>query len=487
MGRKKALKRIRTALDTHLILHMEDLGLRIVDDLTDMFTRGNPDFFKKQRMGFYTGGIPKQIKSFRIEKPFIILPRGSLEKVQDFLEERKMEMKPVWDRTLSQKSLNLKLKKELWPYQNEASMELAGIGNGTIRGPCGSGKTIILLGAIAKLDQPTLIVVHSAALMSQWKARIAEWLGVIPGNIGGGKKLNIRPITVGMQQTIWKRTNPHWIRNFGVIAGDEIHHWAARTFQVTASMFPAAYRIGASADERRKDGLEFLIYETFGPCVHTITEDELQKKGRLLPIRMEVIPTDYIDDNYLESIEAEETPDWVNMVTRLSADEDRNALILHHVKRVLQKRQTRILMLNDRVGICKMWYEHLNRHGISAGLMIGGQKNRRHLEETKDGLIDGSVRVGIGTTVADEGLDMPPLSHVFITCPVHTNAKRLVQMVGRAARTFTEKADYSYRTYKKREGVAVYFWDKEMFGFKDEDQFLKKLRKVCSELEVMED
>jgi superfamily II DNA or RNA helicase len=113
----------------------------------------------------------------------------------------------------------------------------------------------------------------------------------------------------------------------------------------------------------------------------------------------------------------------------------------------------RILLLNDRVESCKRWVHFLQGHGIAAGLMIGGPGNKDDLEETITGLRFGTLQVGVGTVVADEGLDIPPLTHVFITCPTHKHPKRMEQMLGRAARP----------SPGKDEAVCVYFWDCRMF------------------------
>jgi len=266
------------------------------------------------------------------------------------------------------------------------------------------------------------------------------------------------------------------------------HHWAAKTFLHVANMFPAAYRIGVSASEKRKDGLEFLIYDSFGPCVYEIHKEYLVELGKLLPIKMEVIRTDYMDESYVESCMAREPPDWINMISELAVDRERNDLIFEHINRVLlANKRHRILMLSERVQACKDWVEKLKSIGIPAGLMIGGSKNSRKLEETIDGLRDGSVRIGVGTKVADEGLDIPPLTHIFLTCPVHQHPKRLTQMVGRAARI----------SKGKKEAVAVYFWDWRMFPWlRDENlqkrrdrenTFLKNtLRKACNKLDIIE-
>lgn len=345
--------------------------------------------------------------------------------------------------------------------------------------------TICLLGIIAALKQPTLVIVHTEALKKQWASVVSDWLGFIPGSLGGKDKPNVRPITIGMQQTIWRwaKKDPPWAKKFGCIIGDEVHHWASRTFQDTATMFPAAYRVGASADEKRKDGLEHMIYDTFGPCVYEIKRQELIDMNRLLPVDMLLVRTGYENEGYLSDMEEGIPPDWNKMLNELTTDEDRNEVIKQTSLRLLAEPKNRLLMLSERVQTCHEWKEVFDSHGHPCRVMVGGNKNET--EQAISDLRTGKIRIAVGTKIADEGLDIPQLTHVLVTCPVHTHPKRLEQMVGRAARVWEGKM----------QATAIYFWDSGMFPmpstYSDDpfkkrarkSAFFRNLRKACSTLQ----
>ena len=480
-------KPVNLIVDARLRINRDHLDPDTVSELRKMFTRTNPQFFKMQRMGFWTGQTECEIRSYRVDEPFLSLPRGAMDRIREFLESRGYTIHAIYDRSLKLERLKLDLKLELRPYQVKAADALANSGNGILRGPCGSGKTVILLGAIARLKQPTLIIVHTEALMRQWASMISEWLGFVPGKLGGKNKTTVRPITIGMQQTIWRhaKDDPAWAKEFGCIVGDEVHHWAARTFQIAADMFPAAYRIGASASEKRKDGMEYLIYDTFGPCLHEIYREDLVEIKKLLPIKMYLVKTDYEDLDYLEEIEMGSNANWVGMINRITEDPDRNALILKTVLAVLDKDPThRVLMLTERVKACTDWQEIIQSCGHKCGIMVGGSENKETVQSSITQLRHGSIRVAVGTKIADEGLDIPQLTHVILTCPVHNHPKRLEQMAGRAARTYEGKQRAS----------AIYFWDYSMFPtpalpedspFKlinRKKAFFRSLKQACAEL-----
>jgi superfamily II DNA or RNA helicase len=460
--------KVMASIDTHLVLRLSDLPNDILRELRNRFTRANPKFFKSQNMGYSTWGMDSKVMAWEEDEQFLYLPRGAVESVQKIISAVDLEM-DIRDRTISKSAAGLKFIGKLRPYQIPAVDDLINQKyGGILRGPPGSGKTIILLGAIVKLDRPTIVVVHNVALMDQWREKVGEFLGIAPGNIGGGRKEIIRPVTIAMQKSLWSKMKkpPSWVKNFEVVVADEVHRFASRTFNAVASMFAARLRIGASADERRKDGMEWLTRDTFGPVVHEISKSDLIGLKRLVPVEMDIHATEYIDGLYLDSVSEGESPDWVGMINRLVDDKDRNRHILRVVLDALDDPGARVLMLSERVVACRDWVDVFRSRGIEAGLLIGGSVNKRELARTKAGLQTGRVRVGLGTTVADEGLDIPALTHVVLTCPVHSHPKRLEQMVGRCARPWDNKTV----------GRAVYFWDQMMFPPWPADEVEKRKR-----------
>jgi superfamily II DNA or RNA helicase len=173
---------------------------------------------------------------------------------------------------------------------------------------------------------------------------------------------------------------------------------------------------------------------------------------------MSVVPTEYADELYIETIANEESPVWVSMVNRMfdpqnPAALERYRLIWRIVSSICKDESARVLVLSDRVEACQFMAARFACMGLRAGLLIGSPENRKELDRTIGGLRSGLVQVGCGTTVADEGLDVPPLTHVVLTAPCYSNEKRVEQMTGRAARVYgTKKA-----------GHSIYIWDRRMF------------------------
>ena len=519
---------ITIRIDTRLVLNTKQLSADEVVDIKSEYTRNNPKFYKQQKMGFATYNIPRKIKSYTLDGTILTLPRGVLGWLRTYFDNCKTTIETI-DDTVEIKPVKFKPDSEfqLRRYQEEAVEALVSGNGGVVRGPCGSGKTIVLLMAIARLGQPALVIVHNNALLKQWCTAVQKLFHIEPLVFSGTKK-KVHPIPgqpyimVATQQslhsTLKKQGEIAFFSKFGTVVGDEIHRFSANTFYNLTNNIPAKYRLGASADERRKDNLEFLIYETFGEVKYKIKRDELIIDKKLLPLRIEFVATQYVDEVYLSCRKEDVTVDWVMFISLLSQDEQRQFLVLLHACRLLgvpceetngdsresdklissfnfirsshvsvaesifsapryvllsmdskksklalanknfiysesERKNHQILILSDRVEACKDYFLMFEQLGIPSGLLLGNPENKDELMRTIAGLQTGSIRVGIGTTVADEGLDIPPLTHVICTCPVHQHPKRMEQMVGRAARIFGNK----------KFGTCIYIWDRKIF------------------------
>jgi superfamily II DNA or RNA helicase len=133
----------------------------------------------------------------------------------------------------------------------------------------GSGKTVMLLKMWSMLKVRALVIVPKSDLMEQWISRIKQFTGLEDCDIGIARQkvceYRDKKIVVGMIHSLCKDKYPVSFKyNFGLVIFDELHKLGAFTFSKVGGMFPAKYRLGATATLRRSDGLAKVFYSHLG-------------------------------------------------------------------------------------------------------------------------------------------------------------------------------------------------------------------------------
>src|SRR5205085_8551062 len=116
-------------------------------------------------------------------------------------------------------------------------------GSGVIVLPCGSGKTIVGIAAMAKVQKSTLVLTTSVTAVKQWKREIPDQSDLKDSDVSEhtGDTKNIGPVTVATYQIITYRPDkeeefPHFKifneRDWGLIVYDEVHLLPAPVFRV---------------------------------------------------------------------------------------------------------------------------------------------------------------------------------------------------------------------------------------------------------------
>jgi DNA excision repair protein ERCC-3 len=179
-------------------------------------------------------------------------------------------------------------------YQHEAAAVFhaggdARGGSGVIVLPCGAGKTIVGLAAMALLQRSTLILTTSITAVKQWRREILDKTDMDDSLIAEytGESKDIGPITVATYQIITHRPDrkeefPHFkvfdSRDWGLIIYDEVHLLPAPVFRVTAQI-QARRRLGLTATLIREDGREEDVFSLIGPKKYDVPWRELETRG----------------------------------------------------------------------------------------------------------------------------------------------------------------------------------------------------------------
>lgn len=450
-----------------------DLPRDLERGLKKALTHANPDFHRKRAMGFATWGIQSSIKTFDFREDRIgermTLPLGAVGHLRELAADLGYRVRWQDRRTSSPVDFPTfrvnpdRPEIQLRWYQHEAIEAALAKQVGLIRAPTGSGKSIASLALIQEASERSMVIVRDGNLAKQWRRVAARCLDMDEreiGMIGSGKWKPGDRLTIALQQTLYKNgaelsaflnAEP-----FGLVLVDEVQGLAAKTFVEVADRFASKYRIGVSADETRKDGKEFLIYDVMGRVVYEIGRDVLEKEKVVHPVTVRVIPTEFRADWYA-SAPAEER-DFGRLLDEMIADEDRNELILDLVEEIVAAKETPALVFSRRRELAVDIADRelsVNR-GIPCGLLMGGTgADAERFQTDLAALLAGKLKVAAGTFDAiGVGHDLPAIRAGVIATPISSGNRQFFgQVRGRVCRIAEGKDD----------AVLYYVWDRHVF------------------------
>ena len=396
----------------------------------EYLTVSNPLFEKKIELGLTNWNTPRSLQYYQINKDSIVVPVGALSNLITIINNSdtnisivKKDIKDArFDKELPSFFSNIKFTATLRDYQQEMLDATKSHSIGVIEAMTGAGKTIFALSRILYSKCPTLFLVHTLELALQTIESFCKFSNLKKDDIGmiGDGKFELKPITIGLHQTLSKISDEKMElinSHISQVIGDEIHIIAAETWYHTMKKLNAKYKWGISATPKREDGLTKVIPWATGPKIYTVDPKKLEN----VLIKPSVT---YIDTDYKFPLIS--TNEYQEMITDLAGDKERNDLILSYVKK---NPDTASILLCER--LCQVEYFH---NSLKQSVMLTSKMSKKSRAEAMDALRAGEKNIVISTYgLFSMGIDIPALEKLYLCSPIKSEIK-LRQSAGRLMR-----------------------------------------------------
>lgn len=320
---------------------------------------------------------------------------------------------------------------ELRAYQRDAAEAFAASGAGVVVLPCGAGKTIVGLAAIAEQSAETLIVTSNASSVEQWQRELAAKTTLPEEAIGEytGQSKRIRPITITTYQMLTHRPKrdggfPHLDlferREWGLVIYDEVHLLPAPVFRATARI-QARRRLGLTATLVREDGAEPLVFSLVGPKRYDTAWRELEEAGWIAAAECVEVRVPLGPEDRLRYAGAEERERFqIAAQNRRKVEATTDALRLH--------RGAPALVIGYYVAQLRELAEALGAPAIT------GKTPRSEREELYQRFRDGELPVLCVSKVANFALDLPSAAVAVQVSGTFGSRQEEAQRLGRLLR-----------------------------------------------------
>lgn len=321
-------------------------------------------------------------------------------------------------------------------YQGDAVSAFTGTGEpgtgfGTVVMPCGSGKTVVGIAAMAAMGTRTLILTTNVAAVHQWRNELLDKTLLTEEQITEytGDHKEVGSVTVATYQILtWRRGKegpyPHFDlfrkHPWGLIVYDEVHLLPAPVFRVTAEI-QAVRRLGLTATLIREDGAERDVFSLVGPKRYDVPWKELEASGWIAEARCREIRINMPKEKRVPYAMADK-----RKKVRLAAENPRKIDIAEQL--VKNRHEDHILVIGQYIAQLEAISSRL---GVP---IITGKTPNAERERIYDSFKKGEERVIVVSKVANFAIDLPDASVAIQLSGSYGSRQEEAQRLGRILR-----------------------------------------------------
>jgi len=344
-------------------------------------------------------------------------------------------------------------------YQREAadiyySKGQARGGSGVIVLPCGAGKTIVGISAMALVQRNTLVLTTSITAVKQWRREILDKTDLTDDQVAEytGECKEFAPVTLATYQIVTYRPDktedfPHFKifeeRDWGLIIYDEVHLLPAPVFRVTAQI-QARRRLGLTATLVREDGREGDVFSLIGPKKYDVPWRELETKGWIASASCTEIRIALPEDKRMEYAVAE----WRDKYRIASENPAKDDVVAQLLERYGDQR---VLIIGQYL---RQLRQISKRFDIP---LITGQTGNKEREELYGKFRTGEQRHLVLSKVGNFAIDLPDANVLIQVSGTFGSRQEEAQRLGRILRPKSGGEDAHFYTLVTRDTRELEF------------------------------
>ena len=421
----------------------------------------NPDYVKKQRMGFYVGKTPKELRLYEWNGNTLILPFGVCRELMPMLRGTSVYTDFRQDNIISYGGKKM----GLYDYQNTAVSAMIDAKYGILKAKPGSGKTQMGIALIKAHKRRALWLCHTADLLNQSIDRAMQYISPeMIGTITEGKVNVGTGVTFATVQTMANLELTQYRDYWDVVIVDECHRVSASAssftrYEKVLNHLSARHKYGLSATPKRSDGLIKATFALLGKVAYEVPDSAVADRTMGVKIRTVETGVELDEDKCLNT---DGTINYTKMIEYLTTDEGRNRQI---ASAIMENKGHSCLVLSERLSQLERIRSLLPYEMQEESAFINGKMTSKKAKAEREHAIE-DMRQGkkkylfASFSLAKEGLDVPRLDRLFLASPAKYSAV-IEQAVGRVQRTFegketpivydfVDEIGYCKGAYKKR-------------------------------------